>query len=405
MARIHRALASTAGPVLVVGTGLIGTSVALSLRSVDVSVYLWDLSPVSLALATDMGAGTALVGLNDPVVRTSPPRLVIVAAPPDVAAEIVADCLRRFPSATVTDVASVKTVVADEVQDLLLAANTGAVERSEDAEPREAALERYVGSHPMAGRENAGASYANGDLFVGRPWIVTPTAFSAGFAVTAVRDLAVDLGAVPLELEAQEHDEAVALVSHVPQLVASLLAAQLVDVPRDSLSLAGAGLRDTTRIAASDPRLWTAIIAGNAPQVRRILSDLRDDLDALLNALPSSLTGSGDVLSPGLVGAISTLIRQGNEGVQRIPGKHGSAARRWGHVEVLVPDAPGQLGRLFSELGAIGVNMEDLVLEHSASQPVGLARLMIDPAAVEPAVAALTERGWRVASHSAKAGH
>lgn len=394
MARINRAQAATSGPVLIIGTGLIGTSIALGLRSIAVPVYLWDASPTSLALAADMGAGMALAGLNEGSVSADLPSLVVVAAPPDVVAPLVVQSLERFRGAVVTEVASVKDAIAEEVRDLL-------GRRDDDVEGTEM-LRRYVGSHPMAGRENSGASNAHGDLFVGRPWVVCPTKVSSPEAVAAVRDLAIDLGAVPAELESGEHDRAVALISHLPQLVSSLLAAQLASAPREFLSLAGSGLRDTTRIASSDPRLWTAIIAGNAPQVREVLADLRADLDQLLAALPPTSSGLGSEIPPGMAGAISQVMTRGNEGARRIPGKHGDTARRWGYVEVLVPDQPGQLGRLFTELGAIGVNMEDLVLEHSASQPVGLARVMIDPADVEPAAAELAARGWRVASHSSK---
>lgn len=320
--------------------------------------------------------GRSTVGRPDPAI-------VVVAAPPDVSGGIVAECLRVFPYAIVTDVASVKEAV---VMDLEATASNPAF------------LSRYVGSHPMAGRARSGASHADGDLFVGRPWVIVPTEYSSGDAILQVRNLAVDVGAVPMELGKAEHDRAVALVSHVPQLVSSLLAARLRGAPLDALGLAGQGLRDTTRIAASDPGLWTAIITGNAAPVGEILAQLRDDLEELLTGLQGSTVLETGTIAPGVAGSIAKVIAAGNQGVERIPGKHGDSPRRWGYVEVLVPDEPGELGRLFTELGDVGVNIEDLVLEHSAGQPVGLARIMIEPAMVDEAETELEARGWRIAS-------
>ncbi|WP_099332995.1 prephenate dehydrogenase [Actinomyces minihominis] len=394
MALIQRAETATKGPVLVIGTGLIGTSIALALRSHGVPVYLWDPSPTSLALAGDMGAGIPLRGDFSTFAAHAGPGqpLVVIAAPPDVSGGLAATCLRLFRSAIVTDVASVKEAV---VGDLLMALEG---DDGTEGELTTSDLERYVGSHPMAGRARSGASHADGDLFVGRPWVIVPTDFSAPATVTTVRSLAVDVGAVPSELGPVEHDDAVALVSHVPQLVSSLLASRLNAAPLDALGLAGQGLRDMTRIAASDPGLWTAIISGNSRRVADVLGELRDDLEDLINGLEGPGLEVDGAIAPGVAGAIARVMTSGNRGAERIPGKHGDSPRRWGYVEVLVPDSAGELGRLFSDLGAIGVNVEDLVLEHSAGQPVGLARLMIKPSVIEETQVELEQRGWRVAS-------
>lgn len=402
MALIQRAEVVTRGPVLIVGTGLIGTSIALALRGSGVAVYLWDASPTSLALAGDMGAGIPVShGFQAfSKVAKGGEGLVIVAAPPDVSGGIVSTCLREFPGVVVTDVASVKEAVVGDVLASWAVSESDEAGAPDVAGLRKSDLARYVGSHPMAGRARSGASHADGDLFIGRPWVIVPTEYSSPSSVTAVRNLAVDVGAVPMELGPLEHDEAVALVSHVPQLVSSLLAARLATASLDALGLAGQGLRDTTRIAASDPGLWTAIIAGNADKVALVLADLRDDLDGLVRGLDAGGIQSDRAIAPGVAGAIAKVMTAGNQGVERIPGKHGDSSRRWGYVEVLVPDEPGELGRLFTELGSVGVNIEDLVLEHSAGQPVGLARLMIEPGVVEETQVELEARGWRVASKS-----
>ena len=158
-----------------------------------------------------------------------------------------------------------------------------------------------------------------------------------------------------------------------------------------ALGLAGQGLRDTTRIAASDPRLWTSILAGNAGPVSQILAAVRTDLDDLLVHLRAA--AAEGPLEGGSVGAVNRVMEAGNRGVARIPGKHGGAPQRFAEVEVLVPDRPGELGRLFSELGEIEVNIEDLTLDHSAGQRVGVARLMVDPARARDAEVELERRG------------
>ena len=377
-----RASMSTRGPVLIIGTGLLGTSLALALRTADVEVQLSDTSPTSLALARDMGAGT-------PHDKHSPePQIVVVATPPDVTADVVVAQLTAHPHAVVTDVASVKERVVAEVR-----ARAGAEAR------------RYVGSHPMAGRERSGAGSADSDLFAGRPWVVVGQD-SDPEAELAIRNLAVDVGATPVRMGASEHDAAVAAVSHMPQLIASLVAARLEELGEGALALSGQGLRDVTRIAASDPRLWSAIVVGNAGPVADLLRRISDDLSALITGIEAAACDSGgpeftapgaaSTIAPGAVGAVTDVMTRGNAGRARIPGKHGGAPRRYAEVQVLVPDAAGELGRLFSDVGAAGVNIEDFSLEHSAGQSAGIALISVLPAAAQGLEEALDAKGWRV---------
>ena len=377
-----RASVSTRGPVLIIGTGLLGTSLALALRTADVEVQLSDTSPTSLALARDMGAGT-------PHDKHSPePQIVVVATPPDVTADVVVAQLSAHPNAVVTDVASVKERVVAEVR-----ARAGAEAR------------RYVGSHPMAGRERSGAGSADSDLFAGRPWVVVGQD-SDPEAELAIRNLAVDVGATPVRMGASEHDAAVAAVSHMPQLIASLVAARLEELGESALALSGQGLRDVTRIAASDPRLWSAIVVGNAGPVADLLRRISDDLSALITGIEAAAcdpggpeytaTGAASTIAPGAVGAVTDVMTRGNAGRARIPGKHGGAPRRYAEVQVLVPDAAGELGRLFSDVGAAGVNIEDFSLEHSAGQSAGIALISVLPAAAQGLEEALDAKGWRV---------
>ncbi|GAA0288898.1 prephenate dehydrogenase [Kineococcus aurantiacus] len=358
----------TTGTVRVVGTGLLGTSAALALSLRGVDVVLSDPSPTAVALARDLGAGRFAADGDDP-------SLVLVACPPDVVADVVAGELAAFPRAVVTDVASVKGGP--------LAALAA----------RGADLSRYVGSHPMAGRERSGAVAARTDLFAGRPWVVAAPDVAGPAAVQAVRDLATDCGGVPVTMPAQAHDEAVALVSHAPQVAASLVAARLRDASEPAVGLAGQGLRDVTRIAGSDPVLWAQILAGNAAPVAEVLEALRTDLDEVIAALRAL---AEDPAAPGARIRLARAIADGGAGRDRIPGKHGSAPALYTTVVVVVPDRPGALGRLLTDVGEAGVNLEDLRLEHSEGQAVALASIDVLPASADPLTEALRARGWTV---------
>ncbi|MCT1557021.1 prephenate dehydrogenase [Helcobacillus massiliensis] len=356
--------------VLVIGAGLIGGSVGLALRARGREVLVRDSSPGTARLARELG-----VGADE---GESTPGLVVVATPPDVTGRIVVDALREFPDAIVCDVASVKETIQRAVLD------AAAADPDLDAS-------RYVGAHPMAGREVSGVVAARGDLFLGRPFVLVPHDGSSRRAVDAVERLGHELGGVIVRSEAAAHDLSVAYVSHAPQLVASLLARQLQSAADGSLALAGQGLRDTTRIAHSDPRLWVEILAANAPALRPILRAFQEDLGRLVGAFDSLCDADG----PGTPRAeIARTIADGNLGVARIPGKHGGSADSFAAFTILVPDSPGALARLLSDMGDAGINMEDLRLEHSIGQPVGLAHISVLKRDEGRMVAMLEEKGW-----------
>lgn len=366
-ARTAQVAARLSGTVRIVGAGLLGSSIGHALRAKGVDVVLSDASPSQLRLAIDYGAGRA-AGPDDA------PSLIVVAVPPDVTADVIQAELAAYPQAVVTDVASVKLEPFDELR-----------RRGVD-------LARYIGSHPLAGRERGGAISARADLFIGRPWVVCRDEETRAADLSLVEALALDVGAMPLEMTPQEHDRSVAITSHVPQVVASLLAARLANADEGSLRLAGPGVRDTTRIAASAPELWVQILGANAEPVVEVLDALAADLRTFSDALRAPN-------APGARRAVADAIRLGNQGVERLPGKHGQN-RRFESLVVMIDDTPGQLGRLFGELGELGVNVEDLRLEHSPGAQFGLAEISVEPAALRGAIDGLEQRGWRIAGNT-----
>ena len=333
---------------------------------------LHDASSTALHLAADYGAGRVAPALN--AADATPhdtPGLVVVAVPPDVTANVVSEQLRAWPNAVVTDVASVKSAPLEQL-------------RAEGAD-----LSRYVGSHPMAGRETGGPLAGRADLFIGRPWVIATHEAMTVPSLQEVEGLALDLNATVVTMAAEAHDDAVALISHVPQLVSTVMAERLLDDTTGASALAGGGVRDVTRVAASDPTLWNQILAANGPRVARILRAIASDVTELAEALE-------DVHAPGARRVVAEHMRAGNEGVARLPGKHGTR-RTFSSVTVMIDDRPGQLARLFNEIGDADINVEELALEHSPGANIGLVELWVLPEVRQRLVDELESREWKVA--------
>ncbi len=358
------------GPVLVIGTGLLGASIGLGLRARGIDVVLHDTSPSAQAVAEDIGAGRGL--LQGEAIE---PELVVVAAPPDVTAGVIAAALADYPAAVVVDIASVKAGILAKLRRLPGVTTAG--------------LSRYVGTHPMAGSERSGPVAARAELFSSTPWVLCPSEESSAAAIKVAHSLAIDLGSVVFRFTPDDHDEAVALVSHLPQIMASLVASRLQDSPAHALSLAGNGLRDVTRIAASNPAMWVQILGANAAKLVEIMRGVRADVNRLISTLEAPA-------APGAHLDLARLISEGNAGQARIPGKHGGPAQAYAWLTVLVDDKPGQIARLLTEIGDIGINVEDLRLDHSAGREVGMVELSVVPNKRVALVQELTDRGWKV---------
>jgi prephenate dehydrogenase len=211
-------------------------------------------------------------------------------------------------------------------------------------------------------------------------------------AVSAVLALVGCCRAQVVRLPARVHDRHVALVSHAPHVVAAAMAAQLAGAAEPALLLSGQGLRDVTRIAAGDSRMWAQILAANAGPVAEVLAAVAADLAAAAGALREA---AADGAEPALK-ALAGLLDEGSAGVARIPGKHSKPRRDDMVVQVVIPDVPGELARLFRAAGEAGVNIEDIGIEHSPGLPVGVAELTVRPEAVARLTQALAASGWPV---------
>lgn len=351
---------------VVLGTGLIGTSIALALRENDVEVALADPEPASLRMAHELGAGEVLA----PGVPASPADIAVVAAPPSAVPAALREAQERGLAQVYTDAASVKDRVAAR------------------AEQHGCDMSTYVPGHPMGGREKNGPSAARADLFLGRPWALCPTGKADAGAVTAVTELVRTCGAEPHMLTAAAHDRAVALVSHAPHVASSAVAARMLTGEEEALALAGQGVRDVTRVAGGDPELWWEILRNNPRPVAAVLEEIATDLARAARALNAADPDREVVWG---------VLERGVRGHERIPGKHGARQEpEYAVLPVVIPDEPNALGRLFVAVGEVGVNVEDVRIDHSPGLPVGVAQLWVLGTELPRLSDALAAHGWSV---------
>ena len=343
--------------IRVVGAGLIGTSIGLKMKSLGCKVEIIDTDANSMKLAQDLVKSEKL----------SEPELIVIAVSVDANATVVIEQINANPNSIVCDLASVKS-------DLLL-----------QVEKLSAHPENFVSLHPMAGREVSGAENSRADLFEGRAWIGISDSLKSKKNKEIIESFVSGCGGVLYWLTSKEHDETVALLSHLPQILSSLLASKLNDVDPNKLNLAGQGLRDVTRLAASDAKLWAQILTSN-----------KDSIQPLLEDFIASLTKLQDSLSSTNQDQVAVILKRGVEGKARIPGKHGAKNRDYSFLPIVIDDKPGQLASIFNECAKVDVNIEDLSIEHSPGQETGLITLSLSAQDCEKLSEHLISKGFRV---------
>lgn len=343
--------------IRVVGAGLIGTSIGLKMKSLGCKVEIIDTDTNSMNLAQDLVKSEKL----------SEPELIIIAVSVDANVKVVIEQINNNPNSIVCDLASVKS-------DLLL-----------QVEKLSAHPENFVSLHPMAGREVNGAENSRADLFEGRAWIGISDSLKNKKNKEIIESFVSGCGGVLYWLTSKEHDETVALLSHLPQILSSLLASKLNDVDPNKLNLAGQGLRDVTRLAASDAKLWAQILTSN-----------KDSIQPLLEDFIASLTKLQESLSSINQDQVAVILKRGVEGKARIPGKHGAKNRDYSYLPIVIDDKPGQLASIFNECAKVDVNVEDLSIEHSPGQETGLITLSLSAQDCEKLSEHLISKGFRV---------
>ncbi|MFH8566293.1 prephenate dehydrogenase [Streptomyces sp. NPDC017988] len=354
----------------VIGTGLIGTSIALAVSGRGVRVFLSDRDPAAARTAAALGAGLA----RDPGETVD---LAVIAVPPSHVGAVLTEAQERGLARAYTDVASVK------------------------AGPEQAALRRapdparYVGGHPLAGRERSGPLAARAELFRDRNWVLTPSRLTSDEVFERALELVALCTAVPVVMRSQDHDAAVAVTSHVPHLMASLMAARLTEGPAGLARVAGQGLRDATRIAAGDSRLWGDILQANAPAVAGVLKDLHADLSRLVPAV-DALTRAGGADRDLGMRTLVDLLDRGISGLAEIPAAGAGPQEGGQGVRVAVAERPGELARLLAAVADLGVATEDAAVETAAAGAGFTVRFGLPARTAEKVADALGAGGWTV---------
>jgi prephenate dehydrogenase len=350
--------------VTVIGTGLMGASVGLAARERGDAVVGWDPDPDVLVRAVAREAVEAAPSLHEAVEHAE---LVVVAAPIAQLPSTVRTVLDASSDATVTDVGSTKASVV----------------AAADGSPR------FVGGHPICGSETRGPENASAGLFEGATWFLTPVAHTDPDRHRLVHSFASGLGATPVAIDADAHDRLVAMTSHVPHVLANVVANQ-TGASRveghEPLAHAGGSLRDMTRIAGANPRIWVDIYLDNSEAIRGALQEHRRRIEQVEAALEQ-----GDA------GFLARWVGEASQNRRRMLEREYPDPGELQRLRVHVPDRPGVLAGITQALGAERINIEDFELHHMSPERGGtLTVLVAGEAEAERAAALLESQGYSV---------
>jgi prephenate dehydrogenase len=351
----------------IVGTGLIGASVGLAAkRAENVEVAGYDPDPEALALAAERGAVDRPAGSLVEAVEDA--ELAVVAAPvATLAAEVSAVLEASGQGCTVTDVGSTKSVLCAAVADRV----------------------RFIGGHPVCGSEARGPGHGSAELFEGATWFLTPVAETEPERYARLHGFVASLGAVPVAVDPVAHDRLLAITSHMPHALANLILNQAGAVRVDGhepLATAGGSMRDMTRVAGANPRIWVDIFLENADAVRATLAEHRRRVEELERAL-----ASGDP------GWLARWIGEAAGNRRRLLTEAYPDVGAMQRVQVHVPDRPGVLSGITQALGAEKINIEDFELQHMTPERGGTLSVLIAGAdAARRAAELLEAQGYGV---------
>ena len=328
----------------VVGTGLVGTSVALAAARIGTRTRGFDADRVVLEGSAARGALQPASSLAEAVADAD---LVVVAVPVGSAPEVVREVLdAASPEAIVTDVASTKRPL-DSVTD-----------------------PRFVPGHPVAGGATGGPARASADLFDAATWFLTPNEASSPQSVELVERFVVSLGARAVRTEADAHDRLLALTSHLPHALANVLMLRVADAAADNdapFAFAGASLQEMTRLAGANAAVWSDIFLGNADEIAAALDGFRTTLDALEQALKA---GDRESIETSIATAAAARERLDSFAYRTEP-------EQLNRIRVRVPDRPGVLARITQILGAAQINLEDFELRHVSPEYGGVLVILV----------------------------
>ncbi len=352
--------------IAVIGTGLMGTSIAMAAARVGCAVTGWDPDPLAAAGAAERTTVRPTSSVEEAVAGAE---IVIVCAPIPSIPEIAARVLVAEPHAVVTDAGSIKEHVVRAV-----AALAGA-----------AGAERFVGGHPMGGSERSGPEHASASVVDGIVWVLTPDERADPGGVAKLESWIERIGGRPIRMSPERHDRLVAFVSHLPQVASTALMALAATEEADEpeiLLLAAGGFRDLTRLASSNPALWSEILLANREAIAEALDLYSERLTELRDMV---LEGRGDEVEETFDRAKQARLRLTTKPQVRA----GVAV-----LQVQVPDRPGALAELTVVLAEAEVNIEDLQIVHSPEGGRGIVHLTVAAVSADDALAVLGSRAF-----------
>ncbi|MGZ8611456.1 MAG: prephenate dehydrogenase/arogenate dehydrogenase family protein [Actinomycetota bacterium] len=350
--------------VAVVGTGLIGTSIAMAALRAGDQVRGFDADASALAAAAERSSLTPAPTLEECVGGAT---LVFVCTPMPSLAALVVETLRLAPDAFVSDVGSVKSHLKVEIEAIADAGD----------------LRRYVGGHPMGGSERSGPEHASASVLDGAVWVLAPGPATDEAGVERLERWVAKIGAKPVRIDPERHDRLVAVVSHLPQVASTALmglaATEEAGEPQ-ILLLAAGGFRDLTRLAASNPHLWSDILLAN-----------RDAIARALDLYVERLVAMRDLVVAGDAAAVEDRFAVAKAARLTLAAKP-QVKSGVGVLQVPVPDRPGVLAEVTAAMSEAGVNIEDLQIVHSPEGGRGTVHLTVAAASAADAERALRER-------------
>ena len=359
----------------VVGLGLMGGSVAAAARRARarLAIRAVDADEPSLALALDRGLvdealspdAAVAAGWFGPGARND---LVVLGTPVGATTGWLERLAAAGYDGIVTDLGSTKRLVIESAE-------------------RAGGTFRFVGGHPMTGSERSGVGAASETLFDGVYYILTPTPATDMDAYRMVHAFVTSLGARVVSVDAAAHDDAVAIVSHVPHVTASALvelaSSRAEEAGADLLRLAAGGFKDMTRIAAGSPDLWTGICLDNA-----------DALVAGLSGLEGVLAEFRERVAAGDAEGVRALLATAADARRALPAQWVPATTRLRELSVPVSDRPGVVGIVTTAASRAGCNIEDIEIDHQSEDSAVLRLVLTDEGSVEALLADLEARGF-----------
>lgn len=361
--------------IAVVGFGLVGASFAAAVRAAypDTRVLAVDIDERTLAEAVERGWATDGALPDDPAFERfvgDGCDLVVLATPVGAAERYFEDLARWDYRGIVTDTASTKARITALAERVL---------------PHP---ENFVPGHPMAGSEVNGIEGARPDLFKGAHWILCPDADTPAEHFPRLHELVTSIGARVIALPREDHDEAVAVVSHVPHIMASSLvqlASRHADDQQALMRLAAGGFKDSTRIAAGSPELWCGIAFDN----KDALSDGLDEIQGIISAFADALASDDRA-------ALTALLADAAAARRALPVAWVPSTERLLEVRIPMEDRPGVVAEVTTVTSSVGCNIQSIEIDHVTEDSAVLSLVLTDEGDIGQLSAQLINAGFSV---------